>query len=69
MPKSLASIAALLLLMGCGRFDEAKEYAACRKAYANDEVAADKCLENVAYKWEKDYAWQPRVVSKREPMP
>jgi|SoiMethySBSTD1v2_1073268.scaffolds.fasta_scaffold4292556_2 hypothetical protein len=68
MPKSLATIAALFLLMGC-RFDEVKEYAACRKANPIDEHAADKCLENVALKWEKEYAWQPRVRNKRETMP
>ena len=44
MLKSL-SIAALLLLMGCARFDEAKERAGCQKVYPNDQVAAEKCFE------------------------
>ena len=45
MLKSLTTIAALLLLMGCARYEEAKAREGCQKAYPNDEVAADKCFE------------------------
>ena len=69
MMKGLSVTVFLLLLTGCNRFDEAKEYAACRKANPIDEVAADKCLENVAYRWEKDTAWQARVVIRRSQIP
>ena len=69
MLKSLSTIAALLLLMGCGRFDEAKEREACQKAHPNDQVAADKCLETAAHEWEKAYAWLPRVTNRRSETP
>ena len=65
MLKSLSTITALLLLTGCGRFDEAKEHAACQKANPSDQVAADKCLETATHEWEKAYAWLPRVVTRR----
>ena len=69
MMKRLATIVALLLLMGCGRFDEAKERAACEKANPNDQAATEKCLETATQKWAKTYAWLPRVIHKRDQMP
>jgi hypothetical protein len=69
MLKSLSTIAALSLLMGCSRFDEAKEREECQKAHPNDQVAADKCLVTATHEWEKLYAWLPRVTHKRSPMP
>jgi len=38
MLKSLSTIAALSLLMGCSRFDEAKEREECQKAHPNDQA-------------------------------
>jgi hypothetical protein len=69
MLKSLSTIAALLLLVGCGRFDEVKEHAGCQKAHPNDQVAADKCLKTAIEKWANAYAWLPRVTHRREPAP
>ena len=69
MLKSLATIAALLLLMGCARFDEAKEREGCQKAHPNDQAAADRCLETATHEWANAYAWLPRVIHRREPMP
>jgi len=69
MLKILATIAALLLLTGCGRFDEAKEHAKCKKAHPNDEVAADKCLEIATQKWANANSWLPRVVDRKPEMP
>jgi hypothetical protein len=69
MLKSLSTIAALLLLTGCGRFDEAKEREGCQKAHPNDQVAADKCLETATHEWEKAFAWLPRVTQRRSATP
>jgi len=69
MLKSLSVIAALLLLMGCGSFDEAKEHATCQKAHPNDQAAADKCLKAATGKWAEAHAWLPRVTQRREPAP
>ena len=67
MLKSLSTIAALSLLMGCSRFDEAKEREECQKAHPNDQVAADKCLKKATHEWEKVYAWLPRLTHRRPP--
>jgi hypothetical protein len=69
MLKSLFTIAALLPLVGCGRFDEVKEHAKCQTAHPNDQVAADKCLKTATDKWANAYAWLPRVTNRREPAP
>ena len=63
------TIAALLLLVGCSRFDEAKEREGCEKAHPNDQVAAYKCLKTSAHEWEKAYAWLPRFTNRRTPTP
>jgi hypothetical protein len=67
--RSLSTIAALLLLMGCSRFDEVKEREACQKAHPNDQVAAEKCLETSTLEWEKAHAWQARITHRRSQMP
>ena len=69
MLKSFATMAALLLLVGCGRFDEVKEHARCQHAHPNDQVAADKCLKTATDKWAEAHSWLPRVTQKREPVP
>jgi hypothetical protein len=69
MVRNLSTIAALLLLMGCSRFDEAKEREGCQKAHPNDQVAVDKCLKTAAHEWEKVYAWLPRLTHRRDPTP
>ena len=57
MLKSLTTIAALLLLMGCARYrrSEKKAHEGCQKAYnTNDrKVAADKCFETSIREWEE----------------
>ena len=67
--RSLSTIAALLLLVGCARFDEAKEREGCQRAHPNDQVAADKCLETSTLEWEKANAWVARITHRRSPMP
>jgi len=67
--RSLSTIAALLLLVGCSRFDEAKERDGCQKAHPNDQVAADKCLETSVLEWEKAHAWLPRITHRHSQMP
>jgi hypothetical protein len=69
MVRKLSTIAALLLLMGCARFDEAKEREGCQKAHPNDQVAADKCFETATHEWSKAYASLPRVIHRRDPTP
>ena len=69
MLKSLSTIAALLLLMGCSRFDEAKEREVCQKAHPNDQVAADKCFETSILEWEKAHAWVARITHRRPETP
>jgi hypothetical protein len=69
MPKSLTTIAALLLLAGCARFDEAKEQVRCEKTHPNDRVAADKCLETATREWHQAHAWLPRVTHKQSQTP
>jgi hypothetical protein len=69
MLKSFSTIAALLLLMGCGHFDEAKEREGCQKAYPNDQVAANKCLKTATDEWTKAYAWLPRVTERQHSTP
>jgi len=66
---SLSTIAALLLLVGCARFDEAKEGEGCQRAHPNDQVAADKCLETATLEWEKANAWVARIIDRRSSMP
>ena len=68
MLKSL-SIAALLLLMGCARFDEAKEREGCQKTHPNDQAATEKCLEIAAHQWEEAHAWLARSTHRRAQMP
>jgi hypothetical protein len=67
--RSLSMIATLLLLAGCSRFDEAKERDACQKTNPNEQVAADKCLDNSVLEWEKAHAWLPRITYRRSQMP
>jgi hypothetical protein len=67
--RNLSTIAALLLLVGCSRFDEAKEREGCQKVHPNDQVAADKCLKKATHEWEKVYAWLPRVTHRAQPTP
>ena len=67
--RSLSTIATLFLLVGCSRFDEAKERDGCQKAHPNDQVAADKCLETSVHEWEKAHAWQARITYRRSQMP
>jgi hypothetical protein len=62
-------IAALLLLMGCARFDEAKELARCQKAHPNDEAAADKCFETAVHEWEQSHSWLARASHRRSATP
>ena len=69
MLKNSVAIAALLLLVGCGRFDEATEHAACQKAHPNDQVAANKCFKVATEEWMEAHAWLPRVTHRREPAP
>ena len=69
MLKRVAGIAGLLLLVGCGRFDESKEYAQCQQAHPNNQVAADKCLKTATDKWTEANAWLPRVTQRHEPAP
>jgi hypothetical protein len=66
MLKSLSTIAALLLLMGCARIEEAKIRERCQKAHPNDEVAADNCFEASIVEWEQAHAWVP-VFTHRPP--
>jgi hypothetical protein len=67
MLRKLSTIAALLLLMGCARFDEAKERERCQKAHPNDEIAVDNCLETATHEWAKAHAWLPRLTHRRSP--
>jgi hypothetical protein len=67
--RSLSTIAALSLLVGCSRFDEAKERDGCQKAHPNDQVAADKCLDTSVLEWEKAHAWLPRITHRRSQAP
>jgi hypothetical protein len=69
MVRNLSTMAALLLLMGCARFDEAKELAQCQKAHPNDQAAADKCLETAILEWEKAHSWLARVSHRRSATP
>ena len=69
MVRNLSTIIVLLLLMGCSRFDEAKEREGCQKAHPNDQVAVDKCLKTATHEWEKVYAWLPRLTHRRDPTP
>lgn len=72
MPKILAMLAAaLFLLLGCSRFDENKELAACRKKHPNpiDRLAVDACLDTAILKWAEANAWVPRVRDERARMP
>jgi hypothetical protein len=69
MLKSLATIATLLLLVGCSRFEEAKEREGCQKVHPNDQVAADKCFKTATDKWAKAYAWLPRVIERQHQTP
>jgi hypothetical protein len=69
MLKSLSMIAAILLLVGCSRFEEAKEREGCQKAHPNDQVAVDKCLKTATDKWAKAYAWLPRVIDRQQSTP
>jgi hypothetical protein len=67
--KSFAMIVALLLLAGCGRFDEAQERAACQQAHPDSQVAVNKCLKIAADRWVEANAWFPRLTQKPEPIP
>ena len=65
----LSTIAVLLFLAGCAKFDEAREYVRCQKAYPNNDIATDKCLEFAASEWAGKTAWLPRVVERRAAIP
>jgi uncharacterized protein YceK len=69
MQKNFATLAALLLLAGCGRFDEVKEHARCQQAHPNEQAAASECLKTATDKWAAAHAWLPRVTHRREPAP
>ena len=69
MLKTPVAMAALLLLVGCGRFDEAAEHEGCQKAHPNDQVAANNCFKVATDKWTEEHAWLPRVTHRREPAP
>jgi hypothetical protein len=69
MVRKLSTIAALLLLMGCARFDEAKERAGCQKVHPNDQVAAEKCFETATHEWEQAHPWLARASHRRSATP
>jgi hypothetical protein len=69
MVRNLSTISALLLLMGCARFDEAKVREGCQRAHPNDQVAADKCLETAIAEWENAHSWLARVSHRRSQTP
>jgi hypothetical protein len=61
----VALIVALLLLAGCGRFDEARERAACQQAHPDSQVSVNKCLKIAADRWVEANAWLPRLTQTR----
>ena len=69
MLRHLSTIAALLLLAGCARFDEAKEHAGCQKMHPNDEAAADQCFETAVAQWENAHSWLARAGHRRSATP
>jgi len=69
MRKRYSTILILLFVSGCAKFDETKEYARCRQAYPDNDIATDKCVDFATSEWAGKHAWLPRVVSKRDSMP
>ena len=64
-----ATMETRVALIGCARFDEAKETERCQKAHPNDQVAADECLETSVLEWEKANAWVARITHRRPETP